>query len=39
MLNAKDSVYYEDTKAQALAALREYPGGLQIGGGITAENA
>ncbi len=39
MLNAKDSVYYEATKAQALAALREYPGGLQIGGGITAENA
>lgn len=39
MLNAKDSVYYEDTKAQALAALQEYPGGLQIGGGITAENA
>lgn len=39
LLNAKDSEYYEATKAQALAALREYPGGLQAGGGITAENA
>lgn len=39
LLNAKDSEYYEDTKRQALAALRAYPGGLQIGGGITAENA
>ncbi len=39
MLNARDSEYYEKTKAQALLALREYPGGLQIGGGITDENA
>ena len=39
MLNAKDSEYYEDTKQQALAALTEYPGGLQVGGGITASNA
>ncbi len=39
MLNAKDSVYYEATKTQALAALAEYPGGLQIGGGITPETA
>lgn len=37
-LNSKDSPYYEATKAQALAALRAYPGGLQAGGGITAEN-
>lgn len=39
LLNASDSEYYEKTKAQALLALHEYPGGLQIGGGITAENA
>lgn len=39
LLNAVDSGYYEATKAQALAALAAYPGGLQIGGGITADNA
>ena len=39
LLNAKDSEYYEATKRQALAALTEYPGGLQVGGGITVENA
>ncbi|MCR4689911.1 MAG: phosphoribosylformimino-5-aminoimidazole carboxamide ribotide isomerase [Lachnospiraceae bacterium] len=39
LLNSKDSEYYEKTKDQALQALAAYPGGLQIGGGITAENA
>lgn len=39
LLNKKDSPYYEATKQQALAALRAYPGGLQVGGGITADNA
>ena len=39
LLNAVDSPYYEATKAQALAALGAYPAGLQVGGGITAENA
>lgn len=39
LLNAKDSEYYEATKEQALLALSAYPGGLQAGGGITAENA
>ncbi len=39
LLNPVDSEYYEATKQQALMALREYPGGLQVGGGITAENA
>ena len=39
LLNAADSPYYEATKEQALRALEAYPGGLQIGGGITAENA
>ena len=39
LLNAKDSPYYEQTKSQALSALREWPGGLMIGGGISADNA
>lgn len=39
LLNAADSVYYEATKAQALLALHAYPGGFQIGGGITDQNA
>lgn len=39
LLNGKDSPHYEATKLQALAALQVYPGGLQVGGGITAENA
>ena len=39
LLNARDSEYYEATKKQAMGALQAYPGGLQIGGGITAENA
>ena len=39
LLNSKTSEYYEATKEQALLALRTYPRGLQIGGGITAENA
>ena len=39
LLNAKESEYYEATKAQALKALAAYPKGLQIGGGIVPENA
>ena len=39
LLNAVNSEYYEATKEQAVGALQAYPGGLQIGGGITAENA
>lgn len=39
LLNAIDSEYYEATKEQAFMALRAYPQGLQVGGGITAENA
>ena len=39
MLNAKSSEYYEVTKEQAMLALKTYPLGMQIGGGITAENA
>lgn len=39
LLNPIGSEYYNDTKAQAVNALRSYPGGMQIGGGITPENA
>ena len=39
LLNGKDSPNYEATKAQALLALKRYPRGLQIGGGICPENA
>lgn len=39
ILNGKDSPYYNETKQQALLALHTYPGALQVGGGITAENA
>lgn len=38
LLNAQDSGYYADTKNQAMLALKAYPGGLQVGGGVTAEN-
>lgn len=39
LLNGKESPYYEATREQAMLALSVYPGGLQAGGGITAENA
>ena len=39
LLNPPSSEFYEQTKRQALSALQAYPGGLQIGGGITPENA
>ena len=39
LLNGKDSEYYEATKNEALKGLHAYPGGMQIGGGITDENA
>lgn len=39
LLNPVGSEYYEATKAQVELALQAYPGGFQIGGGITAENA
>ena len=39
LLNPKTSEHYEATKQQAMLALNAYPGGMQIGGGITAENA
>ena len=39
ILNSRDSEFYEEDKAQAVKALKAYPDALQIGGGITAENA
>lgn len=39
LLNAVDSEYFKATREQALLALQAYPGGLQVGGGITADNA
>lgn len=39
LLNPVSSEYYEETKAQALKALRAYPLGLQTGGGINDKNA
>lgn len=39
LLNGADSPYFEATREQALLALRTYPGGLQIGGGVCPENA
>ena len=38
-LNPDESEYYEATKTQAMRSLAAYPGGMQIGGGITADNA
>lgn len=39
ILNAKESPYYELSKMQALEAIRSYPKGLQLGGGVTPDNA
>lgn len=39
LLNPKDSDYYAASRQQALSALKAYPGGLQVGGGITPDNA
>ncbi len=39
LLNREGSAYFEETQKQALKALAAYPGGLQAGGGICAENA
>lgn len=39
MLNNKSSEYYEATKSEAVKALKAYPGGLQVGGGINDKNA
>ena len=39
LLNKAGTAYYEEDVREAKLALAEYPGGLQLGGGVTAENA
>lgn len=39
ILNHRDSEYYEKSLEQARLALKAFPGGMMIGGGITDENA
>jgi len=39
LLNSRDSQYFEASGHQVMLALSAYPGGLQVGGGITPENA
>lgn len=39
LLNSSDSEYYEETKKQAMKALGEFKNGIQVGGGITDDNA
>lgn len=39
LLNPAGSPYYEATREQAARALRAYPGGLQLGGGVNDQNA
>lgn len=39
LLNQENSEYFQETKEQALKALKAYPGGLQVGGGINDKNA
>lgn len=39
LLNPVDTAYYQEDRMQAILALQEYPKGMQVGGGITAENA
>lgn len=38
LLNGSASPWYEATRQQALKALAAYPGGMQLGGGVTPEN-
>ncbi|MBQ9334531.1 MAG: phosphoribosylformimino-5-aminoimidazole carboxamide ribotide isomerase [Lachnospiraceae bacterium] len=39
ILNNSASPMYEASRTQALSALRAYPGGLHIGGGVNPDNA
>lgn len=39
ILNAAGTEFYEPDREQAFKALKAYPGGFHIGGGITPENA
>lgn len=39
LLNGKDSDFYQATREEALNAIKAFPGGMQIGGGVNAVNA
>lgn len=39
LLNGLDDPFYAVTKMEAVDALNIYPGGMQVGGGINADNA
>ena len=39
LLNPKTSPYYEATRNEAMSAVKAYPGGLMVGGGIGPDNA
>ena len=39
MLNKPGQEFYEETKAQAMKALKAFPDGFQVGGSITPDNA
>ena len=39
LLNREGSAFFEETRTQALSALAAWPGGMQIGGGVRADNA
>ena len=39
ILNAGGSEFFKESKKQALAALKAYPNGMQIGGGVNTDNA
>lgn len=39
ILNSVGSEYFDETKRQAIEALKAYPGGMQIGGGVNDKNA
>ena len=39
LLNPGTSPYYAATRSQALLALRRFPGGMMVGGGITPDTA
>ncbi|MBQ9464744.1 MAG: phosphoribosylformimino-5-aminoimidazole carboxamide ribotide isomerase [Lachnospiraceae bacterium] len=39
LLNREGSAFFEETRTQALSALAAWPGGMQVGGGVRADNA
>ena len=39
ILNGAQSEYFEASRQQAVAALKAFPGGMMLGGGVNADNA